>query len=51
MREGEWQLVNLSNGPEVAIMLRNLHGISFRSTQDLPECAVEPSVRNLWGLI
>lgn len=51
MRKGEWQLVNLSNGPEVAVMLKNLHDISFRSNQALPARTTEPGVRNLWGLI
>ncbi|PSN67178.1 hypothetical protein BS50DRAFT_573918 [Corynespora cassiicola Philippines] len=49
LRQGQWHLVDLSNGEEVARMMLRLHEIRFRSAED-PRSRGR-SVQNLWGLV
>ncbi|CAI6332912.1 unnamed protein product [Periconia digitata] len=49
LRNGQWHLVDLSNGRDVAEKMLRLHEIRFRSAEDMGSRG--RNVRNLWGLI
>ncbi|KAF2627713.1 hypothetical protein BU25DRAFT_341274 [Macroventuria anomochaeta] len=49
LRKGQWRLVDLSNGEELASKLKGLHEIRWRSTGNSD--AGRPGIQNLWGLL
>ncbi len=48
-RKGQWQLVDLSNGGELAKKMLRLHEIRWRSAE--ASDAAKKGVQNLWGLL
>jgi amino acid transporter len=49
MRKGQWRLVDLSNGGELAQKMLRLHEIRWRSSEELDE--EKCGMQNLWGIL
>lgn len=49
LRKGQWHLVDLSNGQDVADKMLELHEIRFRSAEEVGRSG--RSIQNLWGLL
>ncbi|KAF2473416.1 uncharacterized protein BDR25DRAFT_323953 [Lindgomyces ingoldianus] len=49
LRKGQWHLVDLSNGQDVADKMLRLHEIRFRSAEEVGRSGRK--VQNLWGLL
>jgi amino acid transporter len=49
LRKGQWRLVDLSNGEELARKMLRLHEIRWRSSENLD--GKQCDVQNLWGLL
>jgi hypothetical protein len=49
MRKGQWRLVDLANGGELARKMLRLHEIRWRSSENSDEG--ERGMQNLWGIL